>query len=279
MKTQHWKQKLSSWCGRFIDEGEDMDAYWQNSLEQLVAEIITLANTDPNQKPYEQTALQYAIKVIEAYQDEIRAAIEDGKVPRGFCQGIIFREVLDNIEKRRKADQLLPNDMKILFLDIDGVVNCATTTQRHRGVIGIDPYMALLVGRIVEQTGCKVVLSSSWRHSPEGREEVRRQVVDFIDCTGRDDSRLRGKEIENWLKANPLIKCDHPTSCPEMSRAMCSGHPIERYAILDDDSDMLPGQPLFKTDWQTGLTEEIAEEVIEYLNNGSWKPRYPGVKK
>lgn len=135
--------------------------------------------------------------------------------------------------------------MKILFLDIDGVVNCSTTTQRHRGFIGIDPHMAFLVGKIQLDTGCEVVLSSSWRHSKEGKSEVRKQVVKFIDCTPTSDSGFRGNEITQWLSEHPEVT---------------------RHAILDDDSDFYDDQPLFRTDWRTGLTLEIANEVIEYLN-------------
>lgn len=143
--------------------------------------------------------------------------------------------------------------MKVLFLDIDGVCNCATTAQRHRGVIGIDPFMALLVGRIVEATDCKIVLSSSWRHWEEGRDEVRRQVWDFIDVTpsmpksGGAEDMERGFEIQDWLDRHPEVT---------------------KFAILDDDSDMLPEQKpsFFKTSWQTGLTEEIAKQVIDHLN-------------
>lgn len=141
--------------------------------------------------------------------------------------------------------------MKVLFLDIDGVVNCKTTTQRHRGYIGIDPYMAFLVGRIVEATDAKVVLSSSWRYFEDGRAEVERQVVKCIDVTpnlpisGGVEACERGNEIQAWLTEHPEV---------------------ERYAILDDDSDFLPDQPLFKTSWETGLTEEIAGRVIQFLN-------------
>lgn len=137
--------------------------------------------------------------------------------------------------------------MKVLFLDIDGVVNCATTTQRHRGTIGIDPYMALLVGRIILATDCKVVLSSTWRLWENEREEVRKQVYEFIDCTPRLNDRIRGNEIKAWL--------DQHTE-------------VQRYAILDDDSDMLPEQMpnFFKTSWQTGITQEIVDKVIKHFN-------------
>lgn len=142
--------------------------------------------------------------------------------------------------------------MKILFLDIDGVVNCATTTQRHRGYIGIDPYMAFMVGKIVLDTDCKVVLSSSWRGLEESEEEIERQVTKLYDVTphsGRyPDRDLRGYEIKDWLDKHPEVT---------------------KYAILDDNSDMLPEQMpfFFQTSWETGITDEIMKKVIEYFND------------
>lgn len=136
--------------------------------------------------------------------------------------------------------------MKILFLDIDGVVNSVTTAQRHRGMIGIDPHMAFRVGKIVLDTGCEIVLSSSWRLSPESRDEVASQVYKFIDVTpdlmGRTD---RGCEVIAWLGQHPEVT---------------------RHAILDDNADFHKEQPLFKTTWAEGLTDEIAAAVTEYLN-------------
>jgi hypothetical protein len=139
--------------------------------------------------------------------------------------------------------------MKVLFLDIDGVVNCERTTARYRGIIGIDPHMAFLVGRIILNTDAKIVLSSAWRGWPEGEEEIRKQVYDFIDCTKHipDEDAVRGDEIKEWLGRHPEV---------------------QRYAILDDDTDMLPDQidHLFQTEWETGITAEISDKVIAYLN-------------
>jgi hypothetical protein len=144
--------------------------------------------------------------------------------------------------------------MKVLFLDIDGVVNCKTTTQRHRGAIGIDPYMAFLVGKIQLNTGCEVVLSSSWKNWPEGINEVERQVINIFDRTPNlnlvhYEDKPRGNEIKRWLDRHPEV---------------------EAYAILDDNSDMLDEQlpHFFKTSWDTGITEEIATRVTDYLNGG-----------
>lgn len=138
--------------------------------------------------------------------------------------------------------------MKILFLDIDGVVNSVTTAQRHRGMIGIDPYMALLVGRIIEATDASIVLSSSWRHDPGAREEVTKQVMPFIDVTPNFKGETsRGTEIKAWLDLHPEVT---------------------KYAILDDNEDMRTEQMpnFFKTSWSTGLTQEIADAIIAHLS-------------
>lgn len=137
---------------------------------------------------------------------------------------------------------------KILFLDIDGVVNCSLTTARHGGYIGIDPFMSLLVDRIIQATGCEVVLSSSWRHMEDGREEVRQKVCKFIDVTPSSmHMSCRGEEIQDWLDRHP---------------------DVTKFAILDDNSDMLESQKpsFFQTSWETGLTEPVMQKVINHLN-------------
>lgn len=133
--------------------------------------------------------------------------------------------------------------MKVLFLDIDGVLNSRNTTNFDQ-LWPLDPYMAFLVGKIQLDTDCQVVLSSSWRHHPEGVALVEKRVVKLLDKTP-DCATMRGDEIKKWLE-------DHPE--------------VTRYAILDDESDFHPDQPLFKTSFETGLTEEIAKQVTDHLN-------------
>lgn len=72
---------------------------------------------------------------------------------------------------------------------------------------------------------------------------VKEQIVDIIDVTPTL-SGIRGDEVNAWLAKHPEV---------------------EKYAILDDDSDFYPDQPLFKTSFTGGLTDDIAEKVIEYL--------------
>lgn len=137
--------------------------------------------------------------------------------------------------------------MKVLFLDVDGVLNCRTTKERfvRGGFIGIDPKKVALVKQIIKETGCEIVLSSSWRLEVDTAFHVAEhlRLYDMTpDNRGLSD---RGCEIVAWL--------EHHLD-------------VTKYAILDDNTDFHRDQPLFKTTFDEGLTEKIAEEVIDYLN-------------
>jgi len=132
----------------------------------------------------------------------------------------------------------------VLFLDIDGVVNCKTTIERVNGVVGIELSKMEIVKQIVAQTRCKVVLSSSWRLYKPDLEHVGRylKLYDVTpDLHGKTD---RGCEINAWLDKHPKVT---------------------NYAILDDNSDFHKDQRLFKTSWETGITKEVADAVIKHL--------------
>jgi len=149
--------------------------------------------------------------------------------------------------------------MKVLFLDCDGVINCADTFKIDKDAyFPVDKYMSFLVGKIQLDTGCEIVLSSSWRHHQRSIDLINERLFKLYDITGYepyDDTRpsgaencQRGREIKAWLDKHSEVT---------------------KYAILDDDSDMLPEQMpnFFKTSWQTGLTEEIAQQVTKHLAN------------
>lgn len=139
--------------------------------------------------------------------------------------------------------------MKILFLDIDGVVNSVKNfNPKNNTLYPLDRYCAFLVGRIQLQTGCKVVLSSSWRHDPRAVQEVSQNVVELLDITPTL-GKYRGDEVQAWLDKHPEVT---------------------KYAILDDDMDFYVYQApnFFKTRFmEEGLTDEIAEAVIKHLNS------------
>ena len=175
--------------------------------------------------------------------------------------------------------------MKVLFLDIDGVLNsenwfayriyCVKNNMvnilmnfvdtddrniKHKLTMLDDRAIANL-NRIIEETGCKVVLSSSWRSSIESENIFTQNLLklkgfkyEFYDVTPRlwfsDFSIRRGEEIKLWM--------DKESEKNE----------IESFVILDDDSDMLPEQMnnFIHVDGQVGLTDRDVLTAIEILN-------------
>lgn len=168
------------------------------------------------------------------------------------------------VESIPQLDWSEPLLTKIIFLDIDGVLNRlgtpqqGRTTEKWEGLIGMEPELVTRFNRLVRETEAKVVLSSTWRLSKTWREDMRQNGLDFefLDRTphlhageGPTYRHLeRGAEVEHWL-------CEY----------LSTGAPVQKYAIIDDDSDFMPGQPLFQTSYESGLTKEIADAVAIHL--------------
>lgn len=149
--------------------------------------------------------------------------------------------------------------MKIIFLDIDGVLTSART-----GWMNWDIYATTFLKWACEQSGSKIVISSTWR--------CNRDRKFFADIFGDEiihedwktpwnlmDLKMncRGDEIQAWLNNHPEIPI-----LPE-------GYPdVVSYIIIDDDADMLPSQManLIKTDSMNGIVFENMEEIREELS-------------
>lgn len=170
---------------------------------------------------------------------------------------------------------------KILFLDIDGVV-CTEFNNRKEYYLGEDkalfewyvmnPSCIEHLNTIVQQTGCEIVISSSWRKTfsltelqDVFEENGFKYPEKIIGCTGvfyewiKPGVHLpsvRGLEIKVWLDLNVRKT---PTGFNNNQY---------NYCILDDDSDMLLEQKdsFVKTSTWCGLTSWKVEEVIKILN-------------
>ena len=149
--------------------------------------------------------------------------------------------------------------MKMIFLDIDGVMNSKRNALRLQaeGVSDklmrqFDPEAVQCLNRILNDTGAQIVISSTWRRLwslDSLRSHFKEQGVErperIVGETPTVFSGCRGREIELWLR-------DHD----------CDG-----FLILDDDSDMTPFmEKLVKTSFDNGLTATEANEVMERLS-------------
>lgn len=113
--------------------------------------------------------------------------------------------------------------MKVLFLDIDGVLNSERSSLACDGyphsfvpddLDKFDWIAVSLVRKLCNVASCSIVLSSSWRLQFTVEEAVRALDLPIIGATpDHGDYDSRATEIHAWLAAHPEV---------------------ERYAIVDD---------------------------------------------
>lgn len=155
----------------------------------------------------------------------------------------------------------------VLFLDIDGVLLAGRHWRdghqdRHpgRAVYTIPPEMQRPMNELYRRAPYCIVVSSTWRRDDRCRNHIRAAGIvapfhdDWRTPSGLEPipmslllrANTRGREIADWLARHPEVT---------------------RYAIVDDDSDMLDEQrPFFvKTDNEEGLTMAHVERLAALL--------------
>lgn len=147
--------------------------------------------------------------------------------------------------------------MKVIFLDIDGVINSERSFlgSMHRlDVVHLDDYMddesytqrlaritrdpiaCGLINRILKRVNAHIVLSSTHRkhfkdeHFKDEATKLKK-IQEYLSVLGIDGTRCigwtpslrknRGEEIKHWIYEHPEVT---------------------HYVIIDDNSDMLPEQ-------------------------------------
>lgn len=164
---------------------------------------------------------------------------------------------------------------KILFLDIDGVIAIPEPVKK----CGLNHKRQLLLGKILKETNCDIVISSSWRkHTLEDTKQyfldngfiftdkiigVTIRAYHYIDTNEKIHLSIpRGVEIKQWLDTNI-----HSNNGKDFNRLKLG---VDfTYCILDDDSDMLleHRNNFIKTNGSNGLTQKDVDKTIAILNN------------
>lgn len=168
---------------------------------------------------------------------------------------------------------------KYIFLDFDGVI----TTRQSR--YDLDPEKCKLIQKIVDATGAKIIITSSWRKNTlEATIEMLKTVDghripsvvswinDVVGITIRAYQYLakgtdihlgipRGVEIKQWIDTHVHSTNGKNFNYKEVGVDF-------QYVILDDDSDMLyeHRKHFIKTNTYKGLSLAQAKKAIKILN-------------
>lgn len=140
--------------------------------------------------------------------------------------------------------------MRIIFLDIDGVLNNAKSNEESLTFPCIDEVNLKHLKHIIEATGARVVLTSTWKEDYQEDEAVRRFLEYRLPICGVTEDRIldRGKGILAYLSVHPEVKS---------------------YVLLDDElfdyAECELMDHLVRTFYECGLTEMDAERAIRIL--------------
>ena len=154
--------------------------------------------------------------------------------------------------------------MKIIFLDIDGVLNCETAYKsgecnyvkwywedgREDHHQSFYSKSKAVLNKLIEETDAKVVVSSTWRSS--GIEfmkkvwELEGMKGEIIGITPNFRGDIDGYSIPRGCEIDYYIKNDldfgHINWDKAVQREYMEKSGVENYIIIDDDSDMLYNQ-------------------------------------
>ena len=156
---------------------------------------------------------------------------------------------------------------RILFLDVDGVLNCTADGRTGRSDV-LRPALLRRVGAVVRGAAASIVLSSSWRAYPAlvaRLQDAMSSVAGldknaFVGMTGADQppggSEGRAKEIEAWLTLHMG------------NGGRDIGGPIEAWCVLDDlPMGALPflASHFVRVDPHVGVTERDVARATQIL--------------
>ena len=176
--------------------------------------------------------------------------------------------------QHRRLDSLQPGEcrlastashrnIRILFLDVDGVLNTFADCTSSRAIVSAGwpcplslPLLKRLQ-RVLVRTGASIVLSSAWRTDREGL----RALAHGFSVAGIDERRVvgatplilgsrRALEIAGWLEA-------HGGSCSTWAA-------VDDLDLWSEAPRIMEGHAV-RTYRKTGLTVEAAREIVSYL--------------
>ena len=158
--------------------------------------------------------------------------------------------------------------MKVIFLDIDGVLNSEDFLKNNPNQ-AIDKSSVSILKNIVDKTGADIIMSSGWRlwfddnMMPEdGYSQCLYDILcEFkIGLSGKtpdfSTEEIRTKKTFSHVKAKEII-------------AWLNEHEIvDKYVVIDDldlNNEEIKAH-LIRTNGQVGITEDDGMRVIDMLN-------------
>ncbi len=183
-------------------------------------------------------------------------------VKKGYInhEGLVIKDIDDSFYIKEE---------KVIFLDVDGVLNSHSTKDRCNGFIGIEDKKVALLKDIVDATKAIVVLTSSWKTNWTNNvyfKDYEDEMAAYLDTKlEKQGLAIKDKTIDG----NPLYRGRGILRYIEMQKEI--GVDIKKFVILDDEMfDYLETKMtryLVQTSFeQNGLEKKHVRKAIEKLS-------------
>lgn len=168
------------------------------------------------------------------------------------------------------------NKYKLIFIDIDGVLNNKQDGTSYfcfnPETYGLSEKNMNVLRHILKETGARLVLSTSWRNHddnyayPYNGKEYKSPLKKFIDEIGQENFFIISKapHLHKHSKASDIDGFFYVAK----ERLKVDSEDF-KFAVLDDQTNQglhIFGNSFFCIDLNNGLTMNDAESIIFHLN-------------
>ncbi len=223
--------------------------------------------------------------VIERFKDkkEFSLSMIQREMPIGFVQATkLIKELEDNqfiikkennkyvFNKKKIKDELgieFRPSIKLIFLDVDGVLNCSTTKEKCVVYTGIEEKKVAILKQIVDETNAKIILISTWRYAWYKLPQLKSQQDELADYL---DQKLSAQGLAIFDKIDNEAIGRGKGILDYLNRLKLKDIDIDSFIVIDDEiSDYKSTRlmsHLIQTGYKDGLLNKHLRKSIKILN-------------
>lgn len=161
---------------------------------------------------------------------------------------------------------------KVIFLDIDGVLNSEFWNDSHQKEISDgslnDEENVVLLGKLVRETEASIILHSGWRFwFDEKLHPLRKEAEHLRNLLEKEGVYIVGRTPDYTTEEIRRTKKFSLVKAAEILGWLADHQEVERWVVIDDldlhNAEIAMHQ--IKTDPSIGLTMEDVEEAVMLL--------------
>jgi hypothetical protein len=158
--------------------------------------------------------------------------------------------------------------MKVIFLDIDGVLNSERFLKNNQDET-IDRKNVSILKNVIDKTGSVIVISSAWRLWFDDNMMPKERYSQYLyDILCEFDIKLFGKTPDFSTEEIRIKKAFSYVKAKEIIAWLDDHEVVDKYVVIDDldlKNDEINAH-LIRTNGQVGITEEDARLIIQRIS-------------